>query len=96
MHWGGILFAAVVIVLAIPFALPHLRSPDSPLRAEGAKTLLAIVLIAAASLGIVNVIDAVGGFETRAAYWTLNIALSVLFWAMLLRLCWRERRQRPR
>ena len=32
MHWGGILFAALVIVPAIPFALPHLRSPDSPLR----------------------------------------------------------------
>ena len=96
MHWGGILFAALVIVLAIPFALPHLRSPDSPLKGDGAKPLLGIVLIAAVSLGLVNVIDALGGFENHAAYWTLNIALSVLFWVMLLRLCWRERRQRPR
>ena len=96
MHWGGILFAALVILLAIPFASSHFRSPDSPLRTDGAKTLLAVVVIAAASLGVVNVIDALGGFQNHAAYWTLNIALSVLFWVMLLRLCWRERRQRPR
>jgi len=96
VHWGGILFAALVIVLAIPFALPHLRSPDTPLKGDGAKTLLAIVVIAALSLGVVNVVDALGGFENHAAYWTLNIALSALFWVMLLRLCWRERRQRPR
>ena len=96
MHWGGILFAALVIVLAIPFALPHLRSPDSPLKTEGAMTLLAVVVIAALSLGFVNVIRALGGFENHAAYWTLNLALSALFWVMLLRLCWRERRQRPR
>ena len=96
MHWGGILFAALVIVLAIPFALPHLRSPDSPLKAAGARTILGVVVIAAVSLGLVNVMDALGEIENRAAYWTLNIALSVLFWVMLLRLCWRERRQRPR
>jgi hypothetical protein len=96
VHWGGILFAALVIVLAIPFALPHLRGVDSPLRAEGAKALLAVVVIAALSLGFVNVIRAVGGFENHAAYWTLNLALSALFWLLLLRLCWRERRQHPR
>ena len=96
MHWGGILFAALVIVLAIPFASSHFRSPDSPLRTDGAKTLLAVVVIAALSLGFVNVIRAMGGFENQAAYWTLNIALSVVFWLLLLRLCWRERRQRPR
>jgi hypothetical protein len=96
VHWGGILFAALVIVLAIPFAIPNLRSPDSPLRADVAKTTLGVVVIAAVSLSLLNVIDALGGFENHAAYWTLNIALSVLFWVMLLRLCWRERRQRPR
>jgi len=96
VHWGGILFAALVIVLAIPFASSHFRSPDSPLRTEGAKPLLAVVVIAALSLGFVNVIRAMGGFENQAAYWTLNIALSVVFWLLLLRLCWRERRQRPR
>jgi hypothetical protein len=96
VHWGGILFAALVIVLAIPFASSHFRSPDSPLRTEGAKTLLTVVVIAAVCLGFLNVIRALGGFENHAAYWTLNIALSAVFWVMLLRLCWRERRQRPR
>jgi hypothetical protein len=96
VHWGGILFAVLVIVLAFPFALPHFRSPDSPLRTPGATALLAVVVIAALSLGFVNVIRALGGFENHAAYWTLNITLSVLFWLMLLRLCWRERRQHPR
>jgi len=96
VHWGGILFATLVIVPAIPFALSHFRSPDSPLRTDGANALLAIVIIAAASLALVNVIRALGSFENHAAYWTLNIALSVLFWVALLRLCWRERRQHPR
>jgi hypothetical protein len=96
VHWDGILFAVLVIVLAFPFALPHFRSPDSPMRTAGAKALLAVVVIAAVALVFVNVIGARGGFENQAAYWTLNIALSILFWLMLLRLCWRERRQRPR
>lgn len=96
MHWGGLLFAALVIALAVPFALSHFRSEDSPLRTNGAKTLLAAVVIAGLSLGFVNVIRALGRFENPTAYWTLNIALSALFWLMLLRLSWTERRQRPR
>jgi hypothetical protein len=96
VDWGGIVFAALVIVLAIPFASSHLRGSDSPLRTSGAKTLLAVVIIAALFLVFVNVIRALGRFENTAAYWTLNISLSVLFWAVLLRLCWTERRQRPR
>jgi hypothetical protein len=96
VHWGGVLFAVLVVVLAIPFALSHLRGSDSPLRTGGAKTLLAVVVIAALLLGLVNVIWALGMFENHAAYWTLNIALSALFWVMLLRLSWTERRQRPR
>ena len=96
MHWGGALFAVLVVVLAIPFALSHFRGSDSPLRTRGAKTLLAVVVIAALLLGLVNVIRALGMFENQAAYWTLNIALSALFWLMLLRLSWTERRQRPR
>lgn len=96
MHWGGLLFAALVIILAIPFAISHLRSPDSPMRTSGAKTLAAVVIASALSLGLVNVIRALGRFENHAAYWTLNIGLSLLFWMMLLRLCWIDRRQRPR
>jgi hypothetical protein len=96
VHWGGVLFAALVIVLAIPFALSHLRSPDSPLRLAGARTLLAVVVVAGLLLGLVNVVRAMGGFENHAAYWALNLALSAFFWLVLLRLCWLERRQRPR
>jgi len=96
VHWGGIVFAALVIVLAIPFALSHLRGADSPLQAGGARTLLAVVVIAAVSLGFVNVVRALGGFENHAAYWALNLGLSAFFWLVLLRLCWMERRQRPR
>jgi hypothetical protein len=96
VHWGGVLFAALVIVLAVPFALSHFRSADSPLRTSGAKTLLAVVIVAALSLGLVNVVRALGRLENHTAYWTLNIALSALFWLMLLRLSWTERRQRPR
>jgi hypothetical protein len=61
-----------------------------------AAALLAVVVLAAVSLGFVNVIRALRGFENHAAYWTANLALSALFWVVLLRLCWRERRQRPR
>jgi hypothetical protein len=96
VHWGGIVFAALVIVLAIPFALSHFRGSDSPLRIEGAKTLLAVVVIAGLSLGFVNVVRALGRFENHAAYWALNLALAGFFWVVLLRLCWMERRQRPR
>lgn len=96
VHWGGVLFAALVIALAVPFAFSHFRSEDSPLRTNGAKTLVAVVVIAALMLGFVNVIRALGMLENHTAYWTLNIALSALFWLMLLRLSWTERRQRPR
>ncbi|MDQ6770649.1 MAG: hypothetical protein M3Z54_11765 [Gemmatimonadota bacterium] len=96
MHWGGVLFAALMIILAIPFALSHFRSSDYPLRIPGAKTLLAVVVTAAVLLGMVNIVRALGGFENHAAYWALNLALSAFFWLVLLRLCWAERRQRPR
>lgn len=96
MNWGGFLFAALVIVVAVPFALSHLRCEDSPLRSSGARTLLGVVVIAALSLGLVNVIRAMGMLENHVAYWILNIGLAALFWVVLLRLSWTERRQRPR
>ena len=96
MNWGGLIFAGLVIVLAVPFALSHFRCKDSPLHANGAKTLLGIVVIVALSLGFVNVIRAMGMLESHVAYWILNIGLAALFWLMLLRLSWTERRQRPR
>jgi hypothetical protein len=96
VHWGGIIFAAVVILLAIPFAVSHFASADSPIRTGAPMTLLVLVIAAALSLVVVNVVRAYGQLENQPVYWVLNVGLSVLFWVLLLRLSWTERRQRPR
>lgn len=96
MHWGGIIFAAVVIVPAIPFALSHAKGANSPARLGASRGLMAAVVIAALLLIFSTIVGALDGFPNRAAYWTLNIALSIVFWVSLLRLSWTERRQRPR
>ena len=96
MHWGGIVFAAVVIVPAIPFALSHAKGGSSPARLGASKGLMAAVIIAALLLIFSTIVGALDGFPNRAAYWTLNITLSIVFWVSLLRLSWTERRQRPR
>jgi hypothetical protein len=96
MDWWGVVFASLVIVAAIPFAISQLRNPDSPMRTGGMKAEPSLMLLSGISLGIVNIVRSLGKFENEAAYWTLNISLSVLFWTMLLRMSWTERRQRPR
>jgi hypothetical protein len=96
VHWGGIIFAAVVILLAIPFAVSHFASADSPIRTGAPMTLLVLVIAAALSLVVVNVVRAYGQLENQPVYWVLNVGLSVLFWVLLLRLSWTERRQKPR
>ena len=96
MHWGGIIFAAVVILLAIPFAVSHFASADSPIRTGVPMALLVLVIAAALSLVVVNVVRAYGQLENQPVYWVLNVGLSALFWVLLLRLSWTERRQRPR
>jgi hypothetical protein len=96
VHWGGIIFAAVVILLAIPFAVSHFGSPDNPIRSGAPMTLLVLVVLAALALIVLNVIRASGALENHAVYWTLNLGLAVAFWVLLLRLSWTERRQRPR
>ena len=96
MHLGGIIFAAVVILLAIPFAVSNLRAPDSPIRAGAPKALLVLVILAALSLAAVNIVRAAGQLEDHRVYWALNLGLAVLFWVLLLRVSWTERRQRPR
>ena len=96
MHWGGIIFAAVVILLAIPFAVSHFASPDNPIRTGAPMALLILVIVAALALVVVNVIRASGALENHAVYWALNLGLAVAFWVLLLRLSWTERRQRPR
>jgi hypothetical protein len=96
VHWGGIIFAAVVILLAIPFAVSHFASADSPIRTGAPMALLVLVIAAALSLVVVNVVRAYGQLENASVYWAFNVGLSVLFWVLLLRLSWTERRQRPR
>jgi hypothetical protein len=96
VHWGGPIFAALVILLAIPFAMPHLKAPDSPVRAGGAKALVSVVAAALVLLVLINFFRLLGGFESFVLFWTLNIVLAAVFWVALLRLSWTERRQRPR
>jgi hypothetical protein len=96
VHWGGIIFATVVIVPAIPFALSHAKGANSSVRLGASKGLTAIVIIAALLLIFVSIVGALDGFPNRAAYWALDIALAALFWISLLRLSWTERRERPR
>jgi hypothetical protein len=90
------IFAAVVIVTAIPFALSHAKGGSSPARLGASKGLMATVIIAALLLIFVSILGALDGLPNRAAYWALNIALAAVFWIALLRLSWTERRQRPR
>jgi ABC-type amino acid transport system permease subunit len=96
VHWGGIVFAAVVIVPAIPFAVSHAKGANSSVRLGASKGLLATVIVAALLLISTSIVGALDGFPNRAAYWILNIALAAVFWITLLRLSWTERRQRPR
>jgi hypothetical protein len=96
VHWGGIIFAAVVIVPAIPFAVSHAKGANSSVRLAASKGLMATVIIAALLLIFVSIVGALDGFPNRAAYWALNITLAAVFWISLLRLSWTERRQRPR
>lgn len=96
MHWGGIVFAAVVIVPAIPFAVSHAKGGNASGRLGSSKGLMAAVIIVALLLIFVSIVGALDGFPNRAAYWALNIVLAGLFWTTLLRLSWTERRQRPR
>jgi inner membrane protein involved in colicin E2 resistance len=96
MHWGGIIFAAMVILFAVPFAVSHFTSADNPIRTGAPMALLVLVIVVALSLVVVNIVRAYGQLENHPVYWTLNIGLSVVFWVLLLRLSWTERRQRPR
>jgi hypothetical protein len=96
VHWGGPIFAALVILLAVPFAMPHLKAADSPVRAGGAKGVVSVVIVSLVLLVVINFSRLIGGFERFALFWTLNIVLAAVFWIALLRLSWTERRQRPR
>ena len=96
MHWGGLIFAAVVVVPAIPFGVSHAKDAGGPARLGASKVLMAAVIIAALLLIFVTIVGARDGFRNHSVYWALNIALAAVFWITLLRLSWTERRQRPR
>jgi len=96
VHWGGIIFAAVVILPAIPFAVSNAKGASGAARFGASKGLMAVVIIAALLLIFVSIVGALDGFRNRSAYWALNIVLAALFWISLLRLSWTERRERPR
>lgn len=96
MHWGGIIFAAVVILPAIPFAVSNAKGASGAARFGASKGLTTVVIIAALLLIFVSIVGALDGFPNRSAYWALNIVLAALFWISLLRLSWTERRERPR
>ncbi len=78
MDLAGVFFAALMIVVAIPFAFVLYRQP------EGNKTTGTIALIAGVLHGAVNVIRSLGLMTDGPVYWTLNTALVVLFWVMLI------------
>lgn len=80
MDVGGVVFASLIIVMAIPFAIEIRR------QRKGDKTVGTVALVAGVLLGAVNVIRSLGLMRDGPVYWTLNIALAVLFWAMLLQL----------
>jgi hypothetical protein len=82
MDVGGVLLASLVIVLAIPFAFEIRRRPEN----DGTKTLMTAALIAAVALGVLKVVNYSGLMAEGPLYWTLEIALSVLFFAMLYQL----------
>jgi hypothetical protein len=66
------------------------------MRSVGARAVVGLCALAAIALVVVNVVRALGLFEQHRVYWALNVGLAVLFWILLLRASWTERRQRPR
>jgi hypothetical protein len=81
MSIGGVVFAALIVLLTIPFAIEVRR------RFQGTeRTLGTVAVLAAALVGLVNVAKSLGWMPDGPLYWTLNIALVVLFWAMVFQL----------
>jgi|ERR1700736_2415752 len=80
---AGIAFAALVLVLAIPFAVVIFRSR----RELGPKSraYAGLGLAGAVGVGVVNVVRAMGLLTNDPAYWTLQYSLLALFWVMFIR-----------
>lgn len=80
---AGIAFAALILVLAIPFAVAIFRS-----RREldpRSRAYAGLCLAGAVGVGVVNVVRAMGQLTNEPAYWTLEYSLSALFWVMFIR-----------
>ncbi len=89
---AGVFFAALVIVLTIPFAVIYVRRRGE-LDPEDRMTL-GVQLAAAFLLGVVKAVRSLGWLSDNAAYWTLNYSLAALFFAMFWRFTWKHRRQK--
>ncbi|MDB4869067.1 MAG: hypothetical protein JWL97_71, partial [Gemmatimonadales bacterium] len=70
---AGVVFAALVLLLAIPFAVAYFRG-----RREldpRARAYAGLCLGAAVALGVVNLVRAMGLLTNDPAYWTLEYSL---------------------
>lgn len=86
MDVADVVFAALIVLMAIPFAVQLYR------KREGDKTSGTIALIAGVLLGTVNVVRSLGLMPDGPTYWTLNTAFATLFWVMLIQFLRAERR----
>jgi len=80
MDVGGVIFAALVIVGAIPFALAVRKT-------HGAERTVSIAgVVGVVGVGVVNLLKSAGWLAAGPIYWTFNIAFIVLFWTMYFEL----------
>jgi multisubunit Na+/H+ antiporter MnhB subunit len=82
---AGVVFAALIIVLAIPSSVTYLRARRRGELDQERRTTGAIFLVAAILVGAVNVVRAMGRMPNEAAYWTLQFSLTALFCVMFWR-----------
>jgi hypothetical protein len=88
---AGLIFAGLILVLAIPFAIVYLRG-----RREldpRARVYAGLCVAAALILGVVNAIRSLGLLTNDPAYWTFEYGFGALFWVMFLRFSLDQRRK---
>lgn len=86
MDVAGVVFAALIVLMAIPFAIQLYR------KREGDRTVGTIALVSGVLLGTVNAVRSLGLMTDGPVYWTLNTVFAVLFWVMLIQFLRAERR----
>jgi hypothetical protein len=77
---AGVVFSALVVVMAIPFGIAYFRRRRE--LDQASRTTGMIFLIAAILDAIVNVVRKMGLMPDDATYWTLQFSLLALFWVM--------------